>query len=347
MAHLTGFKSAGLGNVLAHVARHRDACGDYIRFGNARIDPARTSMNYNLAPAWGCSQRERIDGALERYCIKPRSNQNVVSAWLITLPQGFPEGREREFFEAAYSFLTAEVGGECNVVSAWVHMDESTPHLHFLFLPLVLTNRTKADKSRPLIDPETGKHKHDSKGVPLYERSNTGESRASLSQSKLFPRARLAGFHDRLNVYLTETLGFEPGVVLADGDPKKALSGVPHDELDAAARALDAELAAARCELSAARAERDALVVEVGDLQEEKCRFSAALGEFLDVLLHGGFGWNVIAARLCLLARSGNPVAQAFARAFDRTGRYEQGERAAVAHVREHAADRERGERCR
>ncbi|WP_195762800.1 plasmid recombination protein [Eggerthella guodeyinii] len=347
MAHLIGFKPGGLGNILAHVARHMDARGDYIRFGNAHIDTALTPSNYNLAPDWGCSQRERIDGALKRYGIKPRKNQNVVSSWLITLPEGFPEDREREFFEAAYSFLMGEVGGEGNMISAWVHMDESTPHLHFLFLPLVLVERTQADKSRPLLDPETGSPKRDAKGVPLYERSNTGESRATLSQAKMFPRARLAGFHDRLNASLTEALGFEPGVVLGNDDPKKALSAVPHDELDAATRALNAELAAVRGELSTARTERDALAVEVGELKEEKRRFAADLGEFLDILLHGGFSWEGIAARLCLLARSGNPIAQAFARAFGATGKYEQGERAAVVHVRERAMDRGRGERCR
>ncbi|WP_319638243.1 plasmid recombination protein [Eggerthella sinensis] len=347
MAHLQGFKPAGLGNVLAHVSRHKDARGDYVRFGNSRIDPARTPFNYNLAPDWGCSQRERIDGALARYGIKPRSNQNVVSSWLVTLPEGFPEGREREFFDAAYSFLASEVGGECNVVSAWVHVDETTPHMHFLFLPLVLTERTKADKARPLIDVETGDRKRDSKGAPLYERSKTGERRAALSQAKMFPRARLAGFHERLSASLAESLGFDTGVVLADGDPKKALSAVSHGELDAAARALDAELAEARGELAAARAERDALAAEVSELKEEKRRFAADLGEFLDALLHGGYGWEAVAARLCLLAKQGNPIAQAFARAFNRTGAYEQGERAAVAHVRERATDGGRGERCR
>lgn len=347
MAHLQGFKLAGLGNVLAHVARHKDKRGDYIQFGNARIDAARTPLNHNLAPNWECSQRQRIDGALASYCIKPRSNQNVASSWLITLPESFPEGREHEFFAAVYSFLVGEVGSEGNVVSAWVHMDETTPHMHFLFLPLVLVDRTQSDKSRPLINPETGEHKRDSKGVPLYERSSTGESRATLSQAKLFPRARLAGFHERLNASLTEALGFRPGVVLDDGDPRKALSSVPHDGLDAAARALDAELAAVRNELSTARAERDALTVEVGELKEEKRRFAADLGEFLGALLHGGFGWESVAARLCLLARGGNTIAQAFARAYKQTGQYEQGERAAVAHVHERATDRGRGERCR
>lgn len=347
MAHLVGFKPSGLGNVLAHVARHQDARGDYIQFGNAHIDPARTPSNYNLAPNWGCSQRERIDSALARYGIKPRKNQNVVSSWLITLPEGFPEGRGREFFDAAYAFLIAEVGGEGNVVSSWVHMDETTPHMHFLFLPLVLVEREEADRSRPIIDPETGEPKRDAKGTPLYERSSTGERRATLSQAKLFPRARLAGFHGRLSASLTEALGFDPGVTLVDGDPRKALSAVPHDELDAAARALDTELAAARNELSTARAERDTLTVEVGELKEEKRRFAADLGEFLGALLHGGFGWENVAARLCLLARGGNPIAQAFARAFDASGRFEQGERAAVAHVRDRAASRTHSERCR
>jgi len=42
----------------------------------------------------------------------------------------------KQFFELSYKFLS-ERYGEKNVISAYVHMDETTPHMHFLFIPIV------------------------------------------------------------------------------------------------------------------------------------------------------------------------------------------------------------------
>ena len=44
------------------------------------------------------------------------------------------------FFQRAADFLTHRVGRE-NIVSAVVHMDEKTPHLHLTFVPLTKDNR--------------------------------------------------------------------------------------------------------------------------------------------------------------------------------------------------------------
>ena len=46
--------------------------------------------------------------------------------------------RTKRFFEDAYQFVTAKVGGEQFVVAAVVHMDEATPHMHVTFIPTVL-----------------------------------------------------------------------------------------------------------------------------------------------------------------------------------------------------------------
>ena len=42
----------------------------------------------------------------------------------------------KQFFELSYKFLS-ERYGEKNVISAYVHKDETTPHMHFLFIPIV------------------------------------------------------------------------------------------------------------------------------------------------------------------------------------------------------------------
>ena len=44
------------------------------------------------------------------------------------------------YFQRAADFLIDRVGRE-NIVSAMVHMDEKTPHLHLVFVPLTKDNR--------------------------------------------------------------------------------------------------------------------------------------------------------------------------------------------------------------
>jgi len=45
------------------------------------------------------------------------------------------KNKERQFFEETYTFLENRYGKE-NVLSAYVHLDETTPHIHFGFLPV-------------------------------------------------------------------------------------------------------------------------------------------------------------------------------------------------------------------
>lgn len=51
----------------------------------------------------------------------------------------------RRFFEESKAFLTDFVGAE-NVISAMVHMDEKTPHMHFLHVPVTREGRLNANK---------------------------------------------------------------------------------------------------------------------------------------------------------------------------------------------------------
>ena len=50
-----------------------------------------------------------------------------------------PKG-DSGYFQRAADFLIDRVGRE-NIVSAMVHMDEKTPHLHLVFVPLTKDNR--------------------------------------------------------------------------------------------------------------------------------------------------------------------------------------------------------------
>ena len=64
--------------------------------------------------------------------------------------KGNPPKEIQAFFQRAADFLIGRVGRE-NIVSAVVHMDEKTPHLHLTFVPLTKDNRlcAKGDYRQP------------------------------------------------------------------------------------------------------------------------------------------------------------------------------------------------------
>ncbi len=110
---------------------------------NENINPALTANNYNLAGTEKTSGYVRMKRILERDDVfvyaGGRANMNTMCDVVLTVPKSLPADRHRAFFENAYQFLVNRYGvdGGRNVVSSWVHMDETTPHMHFSFVPLV------------------------------------------------------------------------------------------------------------------------------------------------------------------------------------------------------------------
>lgn len=138
MAHVAKYTRAAVGHLFAHYERAKDDNGQYIRFANQSIDPEKTPENYNLGPEREIDQgdfmRQRF--AAEDVHVNSRKDLNVMCSWVVTLPQGIDRTDGREFMERAYDFAADRYGRE-NVVSAYVHMDEVQPHMHFAFVPVV------------------------------------------------------------------------------------------------------------------------------------------------------------------------------------------------------------------
>ena len=140
MANVDKFTRATTGHLCAHYERAQDENGEYIRFGNQNIDVDKTPLNYNLAPEHEDGQVEFIRKRTSEVKCLNRADVNVMCSWVVTLPHGF--SRDREFFEETYKFLS-EKYGEKNVISAYVHMDEKQPHMHFSFVPVVIGKNGK------------------------------------------------------------------------------------------------------------------------------------------------------------------------------------------------------------
>src|SRR5699024_4872032 len=65
-----------------------------------------------------------------------------------TLPEelnGAPEGSQKQFFEETYDFLSERYGEE-NVIAGVVHNDETTPHMHFAFMPVTYDEKREREK---------------------------------------------------------------------------------------------------------------------------------------------------------------------------------------------------------
>lgn len=112
------------------------------KHSNRRIDPTRTKDNVWLTPDDGRTFNERIESILEEnYTGKRKVRSTAVKMCEITVQIGgdlAENGTEEEQVEAlkqAFEELK-ETYGETNIVSAVIHVDETTPHLHFDFVPI-------------------------------------------------------------------------------------------------------------------------------------------------------------------------------------------------------------------
>lgn len=140
MAHLEKFKKDNLIGVIKHDERR---AGDGVQARkNESIDPSRTGLNYNLAARYGTPILEYISGFFENTSVKKlnRSDVNLMASWVVTAPKALPPERVREFMLVVYNALRIRYGyqenGYTNILTAAVHLDETTPHLHFGFIPI-------------------------------------------------------------------------------------------------------------------------------------------------------------------------------------------------------------------
>lgn len=159
MAHYAKYKKGAIGVLTRHFERRKDAQGEYVKFGNQDIDTSLSHRNYNLGPERDNQVAFIHERCGEVKCLN-RSDVTVMCSWVVTAPEprtwnetagtanysvGFHQGRYKEFFEQAYEFLANRYGEE-NVISSYVHMDETSPHMHFSFVPVTTDKKTGLDK---------------------------------------------------------------------------------------------------------------------------------------------------------------------------------------------------------
>lgn len=136
MAHFMKNTKGSCVNLLRHFERNEGIK----EYSNESINFDKTYLNYNLAPERR-DQLEFINKKCKEYKALNRKDVNVMCNWIVTLPKEIDdEYEEIRFFQKTYDFLSEKYGEE-NVISAYVHKDETTPHIHFAFVPVVFDEK--------------------------------------------------------------------------------------------------------------------------------------------------------------------------------------------------------------
>ena len=129
------------GNILVHC----DRSDPNRTYKNQEIDHSKTYLNYNIAPEHkGMTDYEFMKKRCEEFKILKRKDVNWLVSWVITIPADYT-GNKALFFREVYNFMENRYGKD-NVVSAYVHLDETKPHMHFCFVPVIFDKKKQEFK---------------------------------------------------------------------------------------------------------------------------------------------------------------------------------------------------------
>lgn len=113
-------------------------------YSNKDIKPERTKDNVTLKAPVDSQYRDTKDIIEQRAINQVRKTSIWQSEFIISSDKDFfadmPLQEQNRFFEEAYKYLSKEFG-EQNVTCAVVHYDETTPHMHFDFVPMTEANK--------------------------------------------------------------------------------------------------------------------------------------------------------------------------------------------------------------
>lgn len=153
MAHIAKYKASAVGKLCAHYNRWQGI--DNPNVSRENIDKSRTHLNYTLGvyekdgkrfigkvrglASWA-TVKGRIDAVNARAKAEgkraTRKDAVVMADMVVTLPPNVPPEDAYKFFWNSYQYIADRVG-RGNLMGGYVHMDETTPHMHVPFTPIL------------------------------------------------------------------------------------------------------------------------------------------------------------------------------------------------------------------
>ena len=114
---------------------------------NPDIDMERSKNNYHLIAPPKYTYKKEINRMVAEAGCRTRKDSVMMVETLITASPEFmnqlPPEEQKAYFQTALDFISERVGKQ-NILSAVVHMDERTPHMHLCFVPITPDNKLSA-----------------------------------------------------------------------------------------------------------------------------------------------------------------------------------------------------------
>ena len=198
------------GPTISRIEAHNERTKEFYA-SNPDIKTELSKYNFHLVKPNG-KYRAEADGLIRETGCKARKDSVRMVETLITASPEFFAGKKpgevRVFFEYALEFLKTKQAAE-TIVSAVVHVDEKTPHMHLCFVPITADGRLSAKdivgNKKKLTQWQDEYWSYMVKKYPDLER---GESASETGRTHLPPRIfKQATKLNRLEQKLRELLG--------------------------------------------------------------------------------------------------------------------------------------------
>ena len=141
----TKYKRENLKGIYRHNERRNK------NYSNKNINPELSHLNYSLKDCKHSYEKE-FDLIKEKYNLKGqiKTVSNIACEYIITSDKEYFNSigidETKRYFETAYKFVCEYKNlGEQYILSAEVHMDEETPHMHLVFIPVIHTKDKKGN----------------------------------------------------------------------------------------------------------------------------------------------------------------------------------------------------------
>ena len=201
------YKGPEISGIEAHNERTKEKYAS-----NPDIDPTRTHLNFHLIKPERRYRAESEKQIAEAGCRTRSDSVRVVEALITATPEFF-KGKKRselkEFFNEALEFIKQNQAPE-TIISAVVHLDEETPHMHLCFVPLTedkrLSAKDIAGNKKKLTQWQDKYWEHMVKKYPTLERGETAsETGRKHIPTRVFKQmSRLNKQHDKLVEMLSD-----------------------------------------------------------------------------------------------------------------------------------------------
>lgn len=180
------YKGPEITDIEAHNERTKEKYAS-----NPDIDPSRSHLNFHLIEPERRYRAEAERQIKEAGCRTRSDSVRLVEALVTASPEFFQGKKKAEikaFFQEAVTFIQQHQDPK-TIISAAVHMDEKTPHMHLSFVPLTVDGRLSAKEivgnKKKLTQWQDKFWKHMVRKYPDLER---GESASQTGRDHIPPR---------------------------------------------------------------------------------------------------------------------------------------------------------------